>query len=89
MWCAGCDKSLSWFVSNDSVSLVGVCRKMGNMQEYEDLIDIMPRNWSVYRGQVYVFLCCSCCKERRFHEALDVLFEDAHAEPDADATQDA
>ena len=55
MWCSGCDVSLCWFVGNNNVSLVGMSRLMGRVQEYEDPIDIVPINWAVYPGQVCVF----------------------------------
>jgi len=29
----------------------------GDMQEYEVIVDTMPVCWTVYRGQLFVFLC--------------------------------
>ena len=57
MLCAGCDQSGSWLARNDAVSVIGIYRKMGDMQEYEVIVDTMPIRWTVYRGQLFVFLC--------------------------------
>ena len=84
LW-AGCEQSGSWLAGNDAVFVIWVCRKLGGhagVRSYSrhDASMLDSISWSAVCFLMLILLWRTCNPL-----SLDDLFEDAHAEPEADA----